>query len=259
MANSTITSAAERPTLNYRVVVGKNPRDLSETILRGLIVNKERYDTSRCLQFAMENGYIHGGQFHSNLGVVNGFLEGVQRLGMDGRDIHLNGWLRIHPELTGAIDLETRMIGDGNEVHVCVQALSGLRRKAAEFNWACVDATGARANIQHIQSVGGAKDKEIFSPAKIAVGGTNLAYNATTDKITASWQTTDAETGETVDHSVELTPESSGYSAMVLPFPEGLASAPLGTVVTFTFFLRQGNASASVIPATARAKLIAAA
>ena len=252
-----VTDSGERATLAYKVVAGPNPQDQSETILRGLIVNKEVHDTARCLRFAMENGYVQGGQFYANFGVVNGFLEAVQRLGRDGRDILLNGWLRIHPELRGRIDPETRSIGADNELHVCVNCQRNLRRKANEFNWECVDDKSVRATVQHLQSVGGAKDKEIFANAKIAVGGTNLTYTSATDKITASWQTTDSETGTVTDHSVDLVPESSGYSAMVLPFPAGLADAPIGTVVTFTFFLKQGKADASIIPATSRAKLIA--
>lgn len=254
-----VSPDAEKATLSYKVVAGQNPQNRSQTILHGRIIQKDVFDTSRCLHFAMENKYVQSGQFYANYGTVNGFLEAVQRLGKDGHDILLNGWLRIHPELKGQIDPVTRMIGEGNEIHVCAQCQKNLRRKASEFNWECVDDRSVRATVQHIQSVGGEKDKEIFAPAKITVGGTNLKYNPSTDRIVASWQTTDAETDETVDHSVELTPESSGYSAMVLPFPEDLASAPLGTEVTFTFFLRQGNASASVIPATAKAKLVAAA
>ena len=256
MANS-IISSAPKPTLDYRVIAGVNPRNTAEKILRLLIANKETYDTARCLRFAMDNGYIVGGQFYSNFGIVSGFLEGVQALGKDGRDITLNGWLRIYSMLTGKCDPETRMIGPDNEIHVCAQVQTNLRRKASEFNWECVDDKSVRATVQHLQSVGGAKDKEIFANAKIAVGGTNLTYTSATDKITASWQTTDSETGTVTDHSVDLVPESSGYSAMVLPFPAELASAPLGTVVTFQFFLRQGNISASIIPATSRAKLIA--
>lgn len=249
---------AEKATLSYRVVVGWNPKDRTKTLLRPLIVNKEVYDTPRCLHFAMDNKYIDAGQFYANFGIVNGFLEALQKLGKDGKDILLNGWLRIHPELKGTINPETRLLGADNEIHVCAQCQRDLRRKASEFNWTCVDDTGARPTIQHLQSVGGAKDKAIFASAKIAVGGTNLTCHSASDRITASWQTTDAETGETTDHSVELTPESSGYSAMVLPFPAGLAAAPIGTEVTFTFFLRGGNAESVAIPAIAKAKLIAA-
>ena len=257
MSLKTLTASLKQ-TLEYRLVVGWNPKDKAMNLLRPLIVNKETYDTAMCLLFAMENKYITAGQFYANFGVVSGFLEALQRLGMDGRDILLNGWLRIHPELKGTVDPETRLLGEDNEIHVCAQCQVNLRRKASDFNWTCVDDTGTRPTVQHLQSVGGAKDKEIFASAKIAVGGTNLAYSAESDKITASWQTTDAETGVVSDHSVELTPESSGYSAMVLPFPEGLAAAPIGTEVTFTFFLRGGNAEAVVIPAQTRAKLVAA-
>ena len=257
MATSIISSAV-KPTLDYRVVAGVNPRNTAEKILRLIIANKETYDTARCLRFAMDNGYIVGGQFYSNFGIVSGFLEGVQALGKDGRDITLNGWLRIYSMLTGRCNPETRMIGPDNEIHVCAQVQSNLRRKASEFNWNCVDDTSVRTSVQHLQSVGGARDKEIFADAKITVSGTNLTYSSATDKITASWQTTDAETSTVTNHSVDLVPESSGYSAMVLPFPAELSDAPIGTVVTFTFFLKQGKADASVIPATVKAKLVTA-
>ncbi len=254
---NTVSSTAEKATLSYKVVAGHNPQDRSKTILRGLIVNKETYDTSRVLHFAIDNGYIQGGRFFANYGVVNGFFEACQRLGLDGRDILLNGWIRIHPEMKGRIDAETRTIGDDNELHVCAQCQKDLRRKASEFNWTCVDNTGKRANVQHLQSVGGVNDKEIFASAKIAVGGTNLAYTATSDKIMAEWDIVN-ESGEVTHKSVQLTPESSGYSAMVMPFPTGLDDAPVGTVVTFSFLLKQGKFETSVIPAVAKAKLVVA-
>ena len=253
----TVSSAAEKATLSYKVVAGHNPQDRSKTVLRGVIVNKETYDTARVLHFAIDNGYIQGGQFFACYGVVNGFFEACQRLGLDGRDILLNGWIRIHPEMKGRIDAETRTIGGDNEIHVCAQCQKDLRRKAKEFNWTCVDETGKRANVQHLQSVGGANDKEIFAGAKIAVGGTNLAYDAASDRITVEWDVSDEE-GETTHNSVQVAPESSGYSAMVLPFPVGLDSASEGTVVTFTFLLRQGNAETTVIPAVVKAKLVVA-
>ena len=59
MSNGMISSAP-KPTLDYRVVVGYNPKDEENNLLRPIIVNKETYDTSRCLRFAMDNGYIVG-------------------------------------------------------------------------------------------------------------------------------------------------------------------------------------------------------
>ena len=221
---------ADKATLSYRVVSGINPKNKEQTLLRPQVVDKETYDTKRILSFAMENGYIVGGQFYANYGIVNGFLEAVQRLGWDGHNILLNGWLFIHPELKGSIDPETRTLGAQNEVRICIRSMKDLRRKASDFNWECVDDKSLRATVQHLQSVGGAKDKEIFANAKISVGGTNMAYNSASDKITASWQTTDSESGTVTDHTVELVPESSGYSTLTLPFPSELATAPLGTV-----------------------------
>ena len=254
---SNISATADKATLSYRVVSGKNPQDRSQIILRPLIVNKESYDTGRVLHFCLDNGYIQGGQFYANFGVVNGFLEGCQRLGLDGRDILLNNWLRIYPMLRGVCNPETRQMGPNCEIHVCCQAQKDLRVKASQFNWICVDDNGLRTTVQHLQSVGGKKDKEIFASAKICVGGTNLNYTAATDKVTAEWDTTDEE-GEVTHHNVTITPESSGYSQMILPFPTELASAPVGTEVVFTFFLRNGNAEASVIPAVSKAKVVSA-
>lgn len=242
----------EKATLQYRVVSGKSPRDPSKTILRGLIVNKETYDTARALRYALETGKIAGGGFYANYGIVNGFLEAVQSLGKEGRDILLNGWLRIHPELRGPIDPETRVIGAANELHVCACVQTDLRRKADEFSWTCVDSTAERATVQHLQSEGGANDREIYANAKIVASGAHLNYTAATDKITATWDETDSETGEIVHKTLDLVPEKSGYSNIVIAWPTGL-TAPVGTEVTFQFLLKQGNAEASVIPAIIKA------
>lgn len=252
-----MNNSKDKATLQWRSVTGVDPRDPAQKIIRPLIVGTEKYDTARVLRFCMENGYIHGGQYFSNYGVINGFLEGCQRLGLDGRCILLDGWLYIHPVLKGTCDPVTRQMADNTEIHVCAQAQKDLRVKANQFRWECIDETAGRSNVQHLQSVGGEKDKEIFSGAKISVGGTNLKFYAATDKITATWQTT-SESGEVVDHSVDITPESSGYSQMILPFPTDLATAPVGTVVTFTFLFRKGDEKATVIPAVAKANVIAA-
>jgi len=252
MANP--SSTAPKATIAYRVISGKNPK--KQNILRPLIVNKETYDTSRVLHYAIDNGYVVGTQFFAGYGIVNGFLEACQALGKDGRDILLNSWLRIHPELRGTCDPETRMINEDNELHVCVQAQADLRRKASEFLWMCVDDNAVRPTVQHLQSEGGERDKEIWASARIIVGGTNLKYTASTDKVTAGWNTVDASTGVITPHEAVLVPESSGASNMVLPFPTGLATAPVGTAVTFTFVLKQGVENAAVLPAVCKATLV---
>lgn len=252
---SNISASESKATLSYKTVAGVNPKDKSKTILRPVIVNKVTYDTAAVVHYALDNGYITGGQFFATYGAANGLLEACMALGKNGADILLNNWLRIHPVLKGTCDPETRQMGPGNEIHVCCQAQKDLRRKASEFYWQCVDDNGVRATVQHLQAVGWKKDKEIHSAAKIAVGGAHLNYTAATDKITAEWDTTDEE-GEVTHHNVTITPESSGYSQMVLPYPTELASAPVGTEVVFTFFLRNGNAEASVIPAVSKAKVV---
>lgn len=241
----------EKATMEYRAINGRNPHT-GEAQPRPLIVNKKSYDTARALRYAMETGKVTGTGFYANFGVVNGFLEAIQMLGYEGHDILLNGWLRIHPELTGALDPETRQLGPKNEVHVCVNAQKELRRKASDFFWTCVDETSEQPRVQHLQSEGGPNDREIFANAKITASGTHLNYTAASDKITAAWDETDAETGEVVHKTLTLTPEKSGYSNIVIAWPTGL-TAPVGTEVTFQFLLKQGNAEASVIPATIKA------
>lgn len=251
-----LSATVDKATLEYRAVMGINPRDRSQTIVRPLIVNTECYDTARALHFCLDNGYIQGGQFYANYGIVNGFLEGIQRLGLDGRVVLLNNWLRIYPVLRGVCDPVTRQMGANNEIHVCCQAQKDLRVKANQFNWLCVDDNAERAVVQHLQAVGWKNDREIHSAAKIAVGGSRIAYGAG-DKILSDWDTI-SEEGEVTHHSVEVVPESSGFSAMVLPYPTGLSSAPVGTEVTFTFYLYQGQPDAGVIPAVSKATVVSA-
>ena len=244
----------EKATMEYRAINGRNPRT-GEAQPRPLVVNKKTYDTARALRYAMDTGKVTGTGYFANYGVVNGFLEAIQALGYDGCDILLNGWLRIHPELTGPLDPETRQLGPKNEVHVCVNAQKDLRRKAADFNWRCVDETANQARVQHLQSEGSPNDREIFANAKITASGTHLNYTAATDKITAAWDETNAETGEVVHKTLDIVPEKSGYANIVMAWPTGL-TAQVGTEVTFQFLLKGGNAEAAVIPATIRATVV---
>ena len=254
MAN--MITHSPKPSREYRVVEGVNPKDKTRTIPRPVVVNTETYDISRSLRFAMDNGYVGAGQFYANLGIVIGFFEALQALVNDGRNILIQDWLRIFTVLTGTCDPETRLLGEDNELRVRAQVQSNLRRKVSDFSWHCVDDSSTRSTVQHIHGVGGNVDKEVMVNSKITVTGTNLNYNADTDKIVAAWQTTDPATGFVTDHSVNLIPESCGYSGMILPFPEGLETAPDGTMVDITFFLRHGKKDVSIIPATAKVKLI---
>ena len=253
MAN--ISAVESKATLSYKTVVGINPQDKSQKILRPVIVYKNTYDTAAVVHFALDNGYVTGGQFFANYGTVNGFLEACMALGKGGANILLNNWLWIHPVLKGTCDPETRMMGANNEIHVCAQAQKDLRRKASEFYWECVDDNSVRPSIQHLQAVGGKNDKEIYSTADIGTYGAHLNVNATTDLIKGRWDTT-SEAGVVTHHEVTMVPKASSYSAIILEYPEELKSAPVGTVVTFTFLLKGGNPDASAVPATAMATVV---
>lgn len=245
----------EKPTLEYRVIAGKSPKDRTKVVLRAQVVNTETYDTARVIKKGMEMGKIPGTGYFQNFGIINGFLETVQSLGKEGRDILLNRWLRIYSALRGPIDPETRLISDKNELHTCACVQADLRRNANDFSWTCVDSSSNRATVQHLQSEGSPNDREIFANAKITASGAHLNYTAATDKITAAWDETNAETGEVVHKTLDIVPEKSGYANIVMAWPTGL-TAPVGTEVTFQFLLKGGNAEASVIPATIRAKVV---
>ena len=63
---SNMITHSPKPSREYRVVEGVNPKDKTRTIPRPVVVNTETYDISRSLRFAMDNGYVGAGQFYAN-------------------------------------------------------------------------------------------------------------------------------------------------------------------------------------------------
>jgi len=218
----------EKATLEYRVITAINPKD-GTTFLRPLICNKETYDIARALRFCIDNGYVTGGQYFASYGVVNGFLEGIQKLGKDGRDILLNGWLRIHPELRGTIDPATRVLGSDNELHVCVSAQKDLRRKVDDFCWSCVDDTGTLIRVTSISSPDGKKG-EVTKNKAIVANGNNLGYHsAWGDSVTVEY--------DGLSTPITLVPAEKSETYLRFDWPTALSELDDGTLLTFTFKL----------------------
>ena len=236
---SDTNQTAEKATLSYRVVAGKNPQDPKDTVLRPLIVNKETYNTARCLKYAMKNGYVIAGQYYSNYGIIHGFLEAVQSLGLEGRDILLNNWIRIHPELKGRINPETRQLSGDNDLRVCVRALKELRRKADEFSWSNVDEPETVVKIDRIYVFGG-DATGIMKTKGFAANGRNLLFDASSgDTAQLTWET------EEGSGAVPLTPSSSSAYNIVFDWPKELDGVEAGTVLTFTLTRHLGGKDAA--------------
>lgn len=242
---------AEKATLSYRVVAGRNPQDPTETVLRPLIVNKETYNTARCLKYAMKNGYVIAGQYYSNYGIIHGFLEAVQSLGLEGRDILLNNWIRIHPELKGRLDPETRQLNSDNVLRVCVRTLKELRREAGEFSWTNVDEPETVVKIDRI-FVSDGDSEGIMKDKGFTVNGRNLRFDASSgDEAMLAWE----EDGE--PKTLSITPTSSSVYNIVFAWPAALADVPAGTVLTLTLKRHTGGKDAAPQIVKRRVSLLA--
>jgi len=246
-------NAITKPRLEYTVYSGRNPIE-DKTLLLPRIINKGAYDIAQTVEFAMQNGYILGGQFHSNLGAVNGYLQACRSLIMAGNDVKADKWFKAHLELTGPVDQETKQLTDDNRVHLRFQPLADFKCDLSDFSWTLVSDTGVQPRVQHLQSMGGKNDKEIFRDADIIASGSNLIYDVSSgvDKIEAEWIDAAAMT-----HTITIVPKSSGYSMLTMAWPTAFNDVAIGTVVTFRFFLTNGHGSESAaIPAIKTATIV---
>ena len=246
---------AEKAKLKYKVVAGYNPKT-GGTLLRPVVIDRPSIALRGIVEYAKTAGYVRG-QTKDLEGLLGGFIQAMQDRAQQGYSINVNDWFIISGQLTGQVG-ETGTLTNENRYHVGIRASKDLKVDIGQFSWTNADNSANRPKVEHLQSVGGARDKEIFADADIIVSGKNLSYNAASDKITASWKEQTAD-GEPVEKSVELIPETSGFSSMTIPWNAEFGSVPVGTEITFTFILRQGNTEGLSIPASGNAKLVASA
>lgn len=243
--------ATNKPQLKYRVVNGYNPKTRG-TCKRPQITERETYYLDQVVQFALDNGFVRG-QFQDMKGALNGFIECIQYLGLNGKAVSLNDWLRVHSELTGTVG-ETYQLSCENELRVCIQALKELKTSADNFSWTNVSDTGVLPKIDSLMYVGASKSGEIKKGVSIIATGRNLAFNGTLgDSVVLTWKEGDAE------QSATITPAESDYSHMKFDWPTALADVPANTEITFTFTLHGGVEGGAAHTATKSVKLLAAA
>ena len=243
--------ATVKPQLKYRVVNGYNPKTRG-TCKRPQITERETYYLDQVVQFALDNGFVRG-QFQDMKGALNGFIECIQYLGLTGKAVSLNDWLRVHSELTGTVG-EDYQLTSGNDLRVRIQALKELKTSVDKFSWTNVSDTGVLPKIDSLMYVGAPKSGEIKKSLAIIATGRNLAFNAALgDTVTLIW--TEGDEAKTVT----LTPAESDYSHMKFDWPSALADVPDGTEITFTFTLHGGVEGGAAHTATKSVKLLAAA
>ena len=167
---------ADLPRLKYKVVAGHNPQTTGGTILRPVITDRPMISLTGIVDYAKTAGYVRG-QTKDLEGLLGGFIQAMQDRAKQGDSINVNDWFIISGQLKGQVD-QTGQLTAANDYHVTIHASKDLKVGIDQFSWTNVDDTSARVKIEHLQSVGGARDKEIFANAKIMVSGKNLVYTA---------------------------------------------------------------------------------
>ena len=237
-----------KPQLKYRVVNGYNPKTRG-TCKRPQITERETYYLDQVVQFALDNGFVRG-QFQDMKGALNGFIECIQYLGLNGKAVSLNDWLRVHSELTGTVG-EDYQLSPSNELRVCIQALKELKTSADNFSWTNIDDRSLIMKVESITSPNGIKD-EIIKTKAIVANGKNLSFNAAWgDKVIVTWKQGEEEM------STELVPSEQSETYLRFDWPTALADVPVDTVLTFSFRLHAGEGAAEQ-SSTRSATLIAA-
>lgn len=239
-----------KPQLKYRVVCGYNPKT-RQSCKRPQVTERETYYLDQVVQFALDNGFVRG-QFQDMKGALNGFIECIQYLGLSGKAVSLNDWLRVHSELTGTVG-EDYQLTSANELRVRIQALKELKTNVNKFSWTNVSDTGVLPKIDSLMYVGAMKSGEIKKSLAIIATGRNLAFNAELgDTVTLSW-TQDGEA-----KTATLTPIESDYSHMKFDWPSELTDVPDRTEIMFAVAIHGGAEQGAVHTVTKNVRLLAA-
>ena len=222
--------------LKYRVLSTVHP-GTGKKFLRPVIAERDTYSLEQVVEFALSSGYVRG-HFYDVCGTVNGFIEAVQKLGMMGKAVKLGDWLRVHGELTGTVDEETRRVGERNDYRVVLTPLRKMSVKASAFDWVSLEELEGRLRLTRLSSgAENAKEGEILRGKPIWVSGMNLMCSPSRgDSIVATWAGPD---GGLRHAALEVMEESQVYSA--LKWPTQLDDAPDGTVVTLTYRIHVGK------------------
>lgn len=218
--------ATVKAKMKYRVMETRNPSTL-EMFKRPVITDRTTFYLDQVVKYAIENGYVRG-QFHDMRGALNGFIEAIQRLGLDGMAVSLNDWLRVHAELSGVVG-DDGQLTDMNELNVRITPLKELKIPKDRFSWTNVDDQSAKPRVDAVCNDGSGEAGVVARGEPIVLSGRNLAADtAAGDGATATWK----EGEET--RSVTLAIVQSGYGFANLAWNEQMDGIAGGTELTIS-------------------------
>ncbi len=236
-----------KTSLKYRVVSGANPYT-KETYMRPVITERETYYIDQVVAFALKSGYVRG-QFEDMKGALNGFIEAIKQLGLDGKAVSLGNWLRVHAELTGRVG-ESLQLTDANELHVAITALTDLKADISSFSWTNISDTGVIPKIDTITYEGSSLNWVVKKSLGFTCTGRNLNFSSDMgDTVVATW--VDGEEAK----SATLTPSESGYSYIKFAWPAALDDVPADTEVALNFTLHGGVEGGAAFGSTRSVKV----
>ena len=222
--------------MKYAVVSGKKP-GTQTVVLHPVIVDRTTYYVNSTIDYALNAGYIRG-QKDDMLGIIRGFFRACKELVDSGFAVNLADWVRIHPELTGALDSETRQLSDDkNSLKVRLTPLSEMKDLSIDdFSWTSTEDTGKVVKVTSILGVGDnpnewTKTKDLF------IGGRNLQFNASLgDTCTVEW--------DGCENPISLTCSESDYAHIKFSWSALLADLEDETPLTIKLTSRGGVSGA---------------
>ena len=238
----------DKITKKYALRVCQNPLT-GEKLTRPIVAERSSRTLANVVDFAIQNHYMTG-QVENLTGTVKGFFEALQQYCLQGQDVTLANWIRVHGELSGTVGETGTLDAAHNAFKIRVGALSELAVPLDTFTWQRVDDAGVRVTVRNVAAKGGTTVGVIEKSKAIVATGSNLIYNAAyADAITVAY------TEEGVEKSLDLVPETSGATALEIAWPAALDDVASGTVLEFKFKLHGGIKDAPVQVVTKRATL----
>ena len=228
-----------KPKLKYGVVSNVVPTT-GQSVRHGYLTGQPIYDSAGVVDYAIKAGYIRGKKFDL-VGVLNGCLDAVRDLIMQGNIVDLDSWLLFYLSLTGQIgdDLKVTAL---NKLRMCIRSLKDMKVDISQFSFERVDDDGKRIQILDISSPNG-KAGEAIKTKAIVANGRHLAFNpAWGDTVTVTWVEGEGESAET--KTLNIVPSEQSASYLRFDWPTGLAEVPAGTVLTFSFRLHGAEGGA---------------
>ena len=232
----------------YSLVSAKNPLT-GEALTRPVLAEQQTRSMTNVIEFAIKNNYMTG-QVENLTGAVKGFFEALKQYCTEGQNVTLANWIRIFGVLSGTVGETGTLDAAKNKYRVRVSALNELSVPLDTFSWQRTDDSGVKVTVRNIAAKNGATVGVIEKAKAIVATGSNLVFDsALGDAITATYEA-DGESA-----SLDLTPTSSGATALEIAWPSEFDQVASGSTIEFKFKMHGGVKDAPVQVITKKATL----